>query len=243
MSRSESPPEPTPGGVAPAPPVGVPGPQGSRYGWFIGLVALLIIALITVNTVTTAPNGSSGLAVGARLPPFALPLAVGPLNGDANVASRAGEGAAGRVAACQLPPSPNILNVCSLAQQGPLVLALFVAGGGCPQVIDDLQHLVGAYPGVRFAAVAIRGDRGHLRRLVAAHHWSMPVGYDRDGAVANLLKVSSCPQVTFLRAGMVLEPTLLRRPAPALLRSRVAALASGSSPAAASSSSGTSPSS
>lgn len=237
MSPSESPPEPTEGSVAPAPPVGVPGPQGSRYGWFVGLVALLIIALITVNTVATAPNGSSGLAVGARLPPFALPLAVGPLNGDADVASRAGEGAAGRVAACQLQ-LPGVLNVCSLARQGPLVLALFVAGGDCPQIIDDLQQLVGEYPGVRFAAVAIRGDRGHLRRLVAAHRWSLPVGYDRDGAVANLLKVSSCPQVTFLRAGVVAEPTLLRRPAPDVLRSRVASLASGGPAAGASGSSG-----
>ncbi len=228
MSRSESPPQAAQGDVASAPPVGVPGPQGSRYGWFVGLVALLVIALITINTVTTAPNGSSGLAVGAPLPPFALPLAVGPLNGDADVASRGGEGAAGRVAACQLQLQ-GVLNVCSLAQQGPLVLALFVAGGNCPLVIDDLQRLAGAYPGVRFAAVAIRGDRGHLRRLVATHRWTIPVGYDRDGAVANLLKVSSCPQVTFVRAGVVVAPTLLSRPAPELLRSRVALLAAGGS--------------
>lgn len=238
MSRSESPPQPGQGGVASAP-VGVPGPQGSRYGWFVGLVALLVIALITVNTVTTAPNGSSGLAVGAPLPPFALPLAVGPLNGDADVASRAGEGAAGRVAACQLQLR-GVLNVCSLAQQGPLVLALFVAGGSCPLVVDDLQRLVGAYPGVRFAAVAIRGDRGRLRRLVATHRWTIPVGYDRDGAVANLLKVSSCPQVTFVRAGVVVAPTLLSRPAPELLRSRVALLSAGGSLRGASGSSGAS---
>lgn len=237
MSRSESPLQPTQGGAASAPPVGVPGPQGSRYGWFVGLVALLVIALITVNTVTTAPNGSSGLAVGARLPPFALPLAVGPLNGDADVATHAGEGAAGRVAACSLQLR-GVLNVCSLARQGPLVLALFVAGGNCPLVIDDLQRLVGAYPGVRFAAVAIRGDRGRLRRLVATHRWSFPVGYDRDGAVANLLKVSSCPQVTFIRAGVVVAPTLLSRPAPELLRSRVALLAAGGSLAGASGSPG-----
>src|SRR5437660_12576729 len=106
-----SPPEPPPAPPARAPEPGVPGPRGSRYGWFVGVVALLVIALITVNTISTTPNGSRGVATGQPLPPFAVPLALGTLNGDADIATRPHQGSAGNRAACTLR-GPQILNVC-----------------------------------------------------------------------------------------------------------------------------------
>ena len=50
----------------------------------------------------------------------------------------------------------RILNVCQLYEQGPVVLALFVDAGSCPAVLSEMQALAPAFPGVRFAAVAIR---------------------------------------------------------------------------------------
>ena len=45
----------------------------SRYGWFVGLVGLLVLAYIALNTVRTSGLGG-GIPVGDRLPPFAVPL-------------------------------------------------------------------------------------------------------------------------------------------------------------------------
>lgn len=207
---------------------GIPGPAGSRYGWFVGVVALLVIALITVNTITTAPNGAAGIAAGRPLPPFAVPLALGPLNGDADIAIRPHEGGAGNRPACTVR-GPQVLNVCQLYERGPVVLALFVARQSCAGVLDDIQQLTPSFPGVQFAAVAIRGDRANLRSLIRSRGWTFPVGYDRDGAVANLYKLASCPQVTLAYpGGVVAERAFLTRPAPGTLRARVAGLVAAS---------------
>src|ERR1700685_2166842 len=72
-----------------------------RYGGIVGAVALVILVLITINTLVTKPNGVRGLGPGEQLPPFAVPLALGSLSGDADTARHADEGSAGRVAACQ----------------------------------------------------------------------------------------------------------------------------------------------
>src|ERR1700742_3362013 len=129
-----------------------------RYGGIVGIVALVILVLITVNTLVTKPNGVKGLAPGEQLPPFAVPLALGTLNGDADTARHADEGAAGRVPACA-ERGTQILNVCELYEGAPLVLALFVDGSSCPDVLGDMQALAPSFPGVRFAAVALKGGR------------------------------------------------------------------------------------
>lgn len=220
-ARDMSPPE-EPG----KPPV--PGPTGSRYAWFAGVVGLLIVALITLNTATTTPNGSRGIQAGNPLAPFAVPIATGPLNGDADIATAPGQGQKGRHAACQVR-GPGILNICELYERGPVVLAIFVASGSCPAVLDDLERLRVRYPGVQFAAVAIKGSRGALRALVSKRGWGFPVGYDRDGALASLYKVTSCPQVTLAYpGGIVAQNPLLSRPAPAALQAAIDALRTGS---------------
>ena len=207
---------------------GIPGPRGSRYGWFVGVLAVLIIALITVNTVATKSNGSRGVSPGQPLPPFAVPLALGSLNGDADIATRPHQGEAGNRPACMVR-GPQILNICQLYERGPVVLALFIAGGSCPGVVDDMQRLSPSFRGVQFAAVAMGGDRAHLRSLIRSRGWTFPVGYSHDVALANLYKVASCPQVTLAYpGGVVARPALLSRPAPSLLRARVSQLVAAS---------------
>jgi hypothetical protein len=204
------------------------GVQRQPYGRYVGLFGLIIVGLITLNTALTKPNGASGIEPGHRLPPFAVPLALSKLEGDANVATRPKQGQAGSVPACSLHKA-SVLNVCQLYEQGPLVLALFVNEEACPAVLEDMQQLAASFPAVRFAAVAIKGTRSALRKFVAKNDLSIPVGYDKDGALAELYKLSSCPQITFAyRGGVVQSKALLSTPTIGVLRTRVAELQSAS---------------
>ena len=93
----------------------------------------------------------------------------------------------------------DVFNVCQLAERSPLVLTFFITRGGseCRRELDVMQRLRPRFPGVRFAAVAVRGDRGALRKLIRRRGWTFPIGYDRDGAVANLYGVAVCPTIVF----------------------------------------------
>ena len=200
----------------------------ARYGRYVGLLALFIVALITLNTILTKPNGSKGIEVGHTAPPFAVPLVTGNLSGDADIAARAHEGSRGAVAACQ-ERGAEILNICQLYERGPVVLALFLDAGSCAAVLGDVQSIAGSFPGVQFAAVALKGDRSKLRRLVSSRGLQIPVGEDRDGSLLGLYKMASCPQVSFIYPGGVVQsPALLVRPAIATLRARVAQLVAAS---------------
>ncbi|HEU4977806.1 MAG TPA: hypothetical protein VFT42_02825, partial [Solirubrobacteraceae bacterium] len=69
------------------------------------------------------------------------------------------------------------------------------------------------------AAIAIRGDRGALRAQIRRHGWTFPVGYDKDGILANLYGVAVCPQITYaLPGGRVTGTSLGVLEAPALDR-------------------------
>jgi hypothetical protein len=181
-------------------------PQAGRYGWLLGIVAVLAIGYVAVNGARTPGPGARGLAPGARLPPFAAPLAQAGVDCDepedpcdANVARRAGEGSAGSRPACEVR-GPGVLNVCELEERGPLVLAfLATRGGDCADALDRLDRVPERHPGVQVAAVGIRGDLGELRAIVRRHRWRFPVGWDRDGALANLYGVAVCPHITYAR--------------------------------------------
>jgi hypothetical protein len=207
----------------------LPGP-GDRpsYGRYVGVLGVLIVALALINAALSKHNGASGLEPGRRLPPFAVPLATGNVPGQANVAAAPNEGAAGRRPACSVR-GPQILNVCELYESGPVVLALFVDSGSCPAILGDLQSIAPSFPGVRFAAVALGGDRASVRRAIAARGVRFPVGIDSDGALLVLYRDASCPQLTLAYPGGVVQSrALLTRPSPATLRARVAALVAGS---------------
>jgi AhpC/TSA family len=201
-----------------------PEPTGPRYGRYVGALGVLIAVLFVINTTLSNSHGVGGIAPGHKLAPFAVPLALGEVNGDANIATHADEGEAGKRPACVVRGA-GILNVCELYEQGPVVLALFVDAGSCPQVLSEMQALVPSFPGVRFAGVALEGQRGKLRALIRARNLAIPVGFDRDGVLAALYKVVSCAQLTFAYPGGVVQSkSLLEVPAPATLRTRVSEL-------------------
>jgi hypothetical protein len=203
-------------------------PPERHYGRYVGALGLVILVLITVNTLLTKPNGATGIPPGQRLAPFAVPLVSSSLEGDANVATGYNDGSAGKVPACTVRKA-SVLNVCQLYEQGPVVLALFVDGGSCPGVLSDMQTLAPVFPGVRFAAVSIEGSRSQLRHLIHTRGLTFPVGIDKDGALAILYKVASCPQITFAYPGGVVQSkALLLRPSLSTLRTRIAGLVTAS---------------
>jgi hypothetical protein len=146
-----------------------------------------------------------------------VPRALSALDGDANVARRAGEGAAGNRPACAVR-RPDVLNGCALRDRGPLVLAFFATRGRqCVDQLDVMERVRARTPGVQFAAIAIRGNRDDVRSLIRRHGWKFDVGYDRDGALANAYHVQVCPQLTFARqGGRVVETTFGELQAPTL---------------------------
>ncbi|HEU4974334.1 MAG TPA: hypothetical protein VFT50_04550 [Baekduia sp.] len=181
--------------------VAVAAGRGS-YLWVVGVAAVVLVVVLVVGTLREGTGrGARGVPVGAIVPPFAVPLALSDLDGDANLATRAGEGQAGDRPACAVR-GPRILNGCALRERGPFVLAFFaVRDDRCVAELDAMQRARTRLPGVQLAAVAIRGDRGDLRDLIRRHGWRFPVGWDRDGALANAYHVQVCPQLTFARRG------------------------------------------
>jgi AhpC/TSA family len=194
----------------------------SRYGWFLGVVVVLLLTYITLNTLRSHGVGAKGPRVGSQLPPFAAPLATSNLEGAVNVAPRAGEGA--KVPACSVR-GPRVLNLCVLEQRGPVVLAFMATSGSqCVHELDALERVRPRHPGVQFAAVAIAGGRSALREQIQRHGWRFPVAYDETGILTHFYGIAVCPQITYaLPGGRVTGTSIGVLEAPALDR-RIAAL-------------------
>jgi AhpC/TSA family len=207
--------------------VPVPRPPGvGRYSWFLGVVAILALAYIGLNTLGNQGHGATGLTKGTVVPPFAAPLVFSsfPDDADVNVARKADEGTNGKVPACSMT-GPGVLNVCRLYADRPAVLVFTATRGGqCIKQLDIVQQLRARFPDVAFAAVAIRGSRSDLKRLTRAHGWTFPVAYDHDGALANTYGIAVCPQLTFIRRDGRVEDTAVGLVQSAELTRRVRAL-------------------
>ena len=170
-----------------------------RGGALVGVLAVVVLAYITYNTLTT--EGVRAVSEGVPLPPFAMPLAITGSDRDANVATRPGDGQAGARPACEVR-EPGVLNSCALAERGPVVLAFVVTGvDECAEQVDVLDRAARRVPGVGFAAVAVGEDPGDLAERVRERGWTVPVGSDHDGAVANLYGLGAvCPLLVFAGA-------------------------------------------
>jgi len=143
---------------------------------------------------------------------FAVPNAVtGTLDKDANIAQddcstsqNPCPSDARRPSACQIHVK-GAIRVCDFFNR-PLVLSFwFTRGANCLPTQDILNRLAGRYRGrVNFLSIDVRDDPAEVRRLALEHHWTMPVGYDRDGAVSDLYRVGGCPTVAFAYPGGIL---------------------------------------
>ncbi|HKB52152.1 MAG TPA: TlpA disulfide reductase family protein [Solirubrobacterales bacterium] len=185
-----------------------------RYSIVVGLLFVAIVAVALLNGV---PGGGDTLGLDKQpprwpLPEFAVPAAAGQLEGDANVAQDDCSAArlpcppeARRTPACQVR-APGAIRVCDLFDR-PLVISFwFSKGGNCVDQQDVVSRVYSRYRGrVNFLSVDVHDDRETVRDLVRRRDWAMPVGYDRDGAVASLYRVGGCPTFAYAYPGGVLQ--------------------------------------
>lgn len=170
-----------------------------KYRWAIGIFGLVLVVAISIFQFVKNGVGGPGVAPGKRLHLFVAPLATGSLDLDANMNPRCDPA----------HPNPQGLNVCG---RTPLVLAFFVTGSGsCARQIDAMQALSRQFPPteVQFAAVAIKANKQAAAAEARAHHWTIPVAYDRDGAIGQAYGVEICPIVELARRGAVVTQRLI----------------------------------
>ena len=141
-----------------------------------------------------------------------MPAAAGELEGDANVAQDDCESSAvpcpedaRRDPACRITTA-GAIRVCDFFDR-PLVISFwFTKGGDCADQQDVVDAVYRRYRGrVNFLSLDVRDDRDTVRELIRQHGWKMPVGYDRDGAVASLYKVGGCPTFAYVYPGGTLQ--------------------------------------
>lgn len=188
-----------------------------RYSIVVGLIFLAVIVVASVNTLG---GGGEGETLGLDrlpsrwpLPEFAVPEGAGKLEGDANVAQDDCETSeipcppdARRTPACRVDLEEAI-RVCDLFDR-PLVISFWFSKGSteCVEQQDLVERVYRRYRGeVGFLSLNIRDDRDTLRELIGQREWTMPVGYDRDGAVAGLYGIGLCPTFAYVYPGGTLQ--------------------------------------
>jgi hypothetical protein len=147
------------------------------------------------------------------LPEFAVPEGAAKLEGDANVAQDDCETSeipcppdSQRTPACRVDLE-QALRVCDLFDR-PLVISFWFSKGStkCVEQQDLVERVYRRYRGrVGFLSLNIRDDRDTLRELISQREWTMPVGYDRDGAVASLYGIGLCPTFAYVYPGGTLQ--------------------------------------
>jgi hypothetical protein len=204
-----------------------------RYSLIAGLFFAAIIVIAMVNTVGKN-EGTLGLdEVASRwsLPEFAVPDAVGRLEGDANLAQDDCETSqtpcppeARRTPACRIRTT-GAIRVCDLFDR-PLVLSFwFTRGGNCVEQQDVVESAYARYRGrVNFLSLDVRDDRDTVRGLIRSRGWKMPVGYDRDGAVAALYRIGGCPTFAYVYPGGTLQEASIGELTSAQLDAHIGAL-------------------
>jgi hypothetical protein len=204
-----------------------------RYSLIAGLFFAAIIVIAVVNTVGKN-EGTLGLdEVASRwsLPEFAVPDAVGRLEGDANLAQDDCETSqtpcppgARRTPACRIRTT-GAIRVCDFFDR-PLVLSFwFTRGGNCVEQQDVVESAYARYRGrVNFLSLNVRDDRDTVRGLIRSRGWKMPVGYDRDGAVAALYRIGGCPTFAYVYPGGTLQEASIGELRSAQLDAHIGAL-------------------
>ena len=185
----------------------------NRYSLIVGLLFLVLIGVATLHTL----NGGGEKILGLDeqpprwpLPEFAVPAAAGTLEGDANVyqddcGSSSLPCTEPRVPACRIK-TPGAIRVCDLFDR-PLVISFwFGTESDCERQQNVVSEVAARYRGrVNFLSLDVRDSRGSVRELVREQGWEMPVGFDRDGAVAALYRVGGCPTFAYAYPGGTLQ--------------------------------------
>jgi thiol-disulfide isomerase/thioredoxin len=190
------------------------GRPGRAYSLFVGAAFIALIAIALLNTLRTNEGGLLGAGGdrGMALPQFAVPDALGSVEGDANIYQDDCESSETpcpsdqkRTPGCEVE-GREVIRVCDFFDR-PLVLSFwFSRGGDCLPTQDVVDRVASRYRGrVNFLSVNIRDDREDVRELIRERGWRIPVGYDADGAVSNIYRVGVCPTVAYAYPGGILR--------------------------------------
>jgi hypothetical protein len=197
-----------------------------NYMTLVGVVFLIVVLVALFNMLRTTDSGTVGIGevgIGDRAAPFAVPLAISDLDGDANVDPDQ---------ACAVR-GEDVLRICDYFDR-PLVMSFWFTKGAssCIGQQDVFEEVAARYRRrAGFVSINIRDDRDRVRELIEEHGWEVPVGYDRDGAVSNIYRVGGCPTFLFFRKGGVLEDAEIGNTTPEELGSQVRSLIDGQSKA------------
>jgi hypothetical protein len=185
-----------------------------RYAVVVGL---LFAAVVVIAVLHGSGGGAWTLGLDRApshwpLPEFAVPVAAADLEGDANVdqddcatSELPCPAEARRPPACRIPTAESI-RVCELFARPAVISFWFTKGDGCVEQQDVVSRVYERYRGrVGFLSLDVRDDRESVRDLVRERGWKMPVGYDRDGAVAGLYHVGGCPTFAYVYPGGTLQ--------------------------------------
>jgi thiol-disulfide isomerase/thioredoxin len=201
------------------------GPQGrprrtTIYSLIVGMAFIALIAIAGINTISTKNKGVLGATNEGDMPlaQFAVPDARTDASGDANIAQDDCDAAripcpsgSKRTPAC-LVSVPGAIRVCDFFDK-PLVLSFwFTRGGDCENQEDVFERAYRRYKDeVNFLAVDVRDSTSEVQKLIREHHWTHPVGLDRDGALSNLYRVGGCPTFVYAYPGGITHSTSIGR--------------------------------
>lgn len=161
-----------------------------------GFTALLVIAvLVSLATLFggSKPVGSENL-IDRPLPAFAAPLALGELEGDANVFTDAQAEVDDDTPACEVD-LPDAFNSCKELTGKAIIVFWNTTKPECVEQVNVLQGVADENPELNVVAVAFNNDKSDVDSVTSRNRWRIPVAVDRDGAVASLYAVTGCPSV------------------------------------------------
>lgn len=204
-----------------------------RYTIAVGLifVAVIVVALVSNAGRNTDILGLDSQPLHWPLPEFAVPVAASQREGDANIAQDDCATAelpcppeARRTPACRVD-GPDVIRVCDLFNRPSVISFWFSRGGDCVEQQDGVNAAYQRYRDrVNFLSLDVRDSHATVRELVREHGWTMPVGFDRDGAVATLYRVAVCPTFAYVYPGGTLQASSIGELTAGQLGSRIRAL-------------------
>ena len=170
----------------------------------------------TSRSTRCAPRASAraGRRAGRALPPFAMPLAASALDARRQHRDAARQRPEGARPACAVR-GPEILNVCELAERGPVVLAFVVhrRRGAASDQVDVLDRLAPRHP----RRARSRRSPCAATTTTCARACASAAGGSRSATTATARWRTStasrvCPLVTFARRGGEVAGTALDVP-------------------------------
>lgn len=181
-----------------------PPPPGSRYGWVVGVAALIAAIVATLNLLDVGTGeGTSGPDPGTVLPDFAAPSIKSESELGPNVI-QSGDESEGQTEACDVE-LVGVVNICDLRER-PVVLTFAALGslGGdvrCEDALDNVERVRRSFPGVTFVGVLSGADSDDVVDTVAEHEWGFPVANDPDGVLLSVYRIGDCPATVISKAG------------------------------------------